>query len=255
MSAPTSRTVPAACKPFVEKHIRVGLHPVGNQRIAIAVAAGQLGAAALELASDVRAQQSDGTSGREPLVEEHPTAGLQPVGDQRVAVAVAVQVSWAPWQLSWPVMSASDQPDRACSGEPPVEEHSTDGLQPVGDQRVALAVAAGQLGTTAAELAGDARHPASRTAPASGEPIVEECPPAAFMLIGTQRVADGCRRLVSWAPRQIELAGDIRAQPAGPPRPWAVNPSLKYDRAGLQPVGVQRAAVAVSADEARRLGS
>ena len=43
------------------------------------------------------------------------------------------QVSWAPLQLSWPVISASDQPDRPCSGEPHVEEHSSGGFQPVSD--------------------------------------------------------------------------------------------------------------------------
>ena len=49
MSAPASSTAPAAVNTLSRTHIAADLHPVGGQRVAVAVGAGQLGAAADEL--------------------------------------------------------------------------------------------------------------------------------------------------------------------------------------------------------------
>lgn len=58
-----------------------GLDPVSVQRIASAVGAGQLGAAAVELARDLRSSQPDRPGRGESASEEY-AAGLHPLSDQ-----------------------------------------------------------------------------------------------------------------------------------------------------------------------------
>jgi len=73
----------------VEDNVTANFDPIAMQGTAVLVAAGQLGAAALELPGDVRSQQADRAGRGEPLVKEHITADFHPFAMQSIAVLVA----------------------------------------------------------------------------------------------------------------------------------------------------------------------
>ena len=137
MSAPGSRTAPAAVNPLVEEHVRP------------------------------------------PTFIPSATSALP---------SLSVPVSWAPRQLSWPVMSAPDSRIAPAAVNPSSRNTSTADLQPVGDQRVAVAVSTGQLGAAAGELAGDVCTGQPDRA-GRGEPLVKEHIPAGLHRLGVQRIA------------------------------------------------------------------
>src|ERR1035438_8537554 len=92
---------PLAGPHIAEEHATAGLDPVGDQRVAVAVLAGQPGAVADESARDLRFHQPDRPSRGEPAVEQHIPTGSYPVSDQRVAPAVdAVQLGTAAYKLA-----------------------------------------------------------------------------------------------------------------------------------------------------------
>jgi hypothetical protein len=72
----------------VEEHAAANPHPVADQGVAVAVGAGELGAAAPQRTVEIGVGQPDRAGGGEPLVEEHIAAHLQPVADQGVSVTV-----------------------------------------------------------------------------------------------------------------------------------------------------------------------
>jgi hypothetical protein len=140
----------------VEEHVPADLHPVADQRVPVLVVAGQLGAVAGKLASDVSSRQPDRPGRSEPQVEESPTADFHGVSEQRIAIAVcANQLSAAAGELADDV--SSKQPDRPGRGEPIVEEHIAADLHHVGGQHIAILAAASQPGAAAVELADDVR--------------------------------------------------------------------------------------------------
>ena len=81
------------------------LDPVGEQRFATLVGAGQLGAVAGERAGDVRPRHPDCPGSGELVVEEHPPPTFIPSASSAF-LSLSVPVSWAPPQLRGPVMSA-----------------------------------------------------------------------------------------------------------------------------------------------------
>ena len=118
ISGSGSRTAPAAVNPLVEEHAAANPHPVADQGVAVAVGAGELGAAADQLAGDVGVRQPDGAGSGEPLVEEHVAADLHPVADQGVAVAVgAGELGATTGQLAGDI--GARQPDYTLECDPP----------------------------------------------------------------------------------------------------------------------------------------